>query len=413
MQYAGSNAGTRQGITATAYPRSRIPVQPILSLASFKRRGGPHIPSVLDAGKAKFVTSGRIAIALALQQMKVGPNDKVLVPAYHCASMVEPVLWTGATPVFYKVNSDTSVDLEDIKSKLDSSTKVLMATNYFGFPQNLSKIRAFCDAAGIFLLEDCAHSFIGEHAGKPLGSFGDYAIASSMKFFPVYEGGCLVSSRRPIEHLGLTSAGTGFELKSVFNALEKGFEYGRMPLLKTVMAAPLRLKNFLWSRIKQHTAPEKISLGPGASDGGFGFETAWLQKRSSFISRVLVKRVSKTRMAAKRRENYVALHKALSGLPGCRPLFSELPEGVYPWVFPLHTDGLQHIFPALKNAGVPVIRFGEFLWPGVDARICATSVELSQRVMQFPCHQDLLPEELAWMTQTIKSILLSHGAGQK
>jgi hypothetical protein len=118
-------------------------------------------------------------------------------------------------------------------------------------------------------------------------------------------------------------------------------------------------------------------------------------------------------MAAKRRENYLALHTALSGLPGCRPLFSELPEGVYPWVFPLITNELQDIFLVLKNEGVPIIRFGEFLWPGVDALVCPVSVEFSQRAMQFPCHQDLFPEELDWMIGKIRAALLSNGGGTK
>jgi hypothetical protein len=102
MQYTGSSTNPSESITVPDYPKSHIPIQPVLSLASFSRRRPRHVPSVLDAGKVRFVTSGRIAIALALQQMKIGKNDKVLVPSYHCSSMVEPVFWAGATPVFYK-----------------------------------------------------------------------------------------------------------------------------------------------------------------------------------------------------------------------------------------------------------------------------------------------------------------------
>ena len=167
------------------YPPPRIPTAPILSFASLNFEGGKRPPSILDAGETRFVTSGRVAIALALRQMKVSADDSVLVPSYHCASMIEPVIWAGATPVFYRINSDTSVNLDDIAAKVNASTKVLMVTNYFGFPQDLTKIRAFCDAHGLLMLEDCAHSFLGEHNGKSVGSYGDYAIASSMKFFPI------------------------------------------------------------------------------------------------------------------------------------------------------------------------------------------------------------------------------------
>jgi len=122
------------------FPRARIPTAPVLSLESFSGDKDQRVPSVLDAGGVKYVTSGRVAIALALQQMKIGKNDKVLLPAYHCIAMVEPLIRANVAPVFYKINSDTSVDLDDIQARLDGSTKLLIVVNYFGFPQNLSKI---------------------------------------------------------------------------------------------------------------------------------------------------------------------------------------------------------------------------------------------------------------------------------
>jgi dTDP-4-amino-4,6-dideoxygalactose transaminase len=149
------------------------------------------VRSVLDAGNVRFVTSGRIAIGLALREMDLKSGDSVLVPAWHSPSMIPPVLWRGARPVFYRLRPDTSVDLADVVGKLDSSTRVLMVTHYFGFPQpEMSTIRAFCDARGIKLLEDCAHCLIGEHQGRPVGAWGDYAVASSMKFLPIYATLC-------------------------------------------------------------------------------------------------------------------------------------------------------------------------------------------------------------------------------
>jgi perosamine synthetase len=401
-------------VTVPDYPRSRIPTQPLLSLSSFFRgKCRSELPSVLDAGTAIFVTSGRVAIALALQQMKIGKGDKVLVPAYHCASMVEPVIWLGATPVFYKINPDTTVDLGDIKRKLGSDTKVLMATNYFGFPQNLADIRRFCDGNGLLFLEDCAHSFMGEYEGKPLGSYGDYAIASAMKFFPIYDGGCLISSRHQVSGLRLESAGLGFELKAALNAVEKGFAYGRMAFLEALLSIPIWLKTVIWSGMKSGGAVKTTSLSPGASDGGFKFEPSWLDKRSSLFSRVLIRTVSKSRIAEKRRKNYQTLHRSLANLPGCSALFPTLPDGVSPYVYPLVCKNLKTVFPLLKNAGVPVIRFAEFLWEGVDDSVCPVSVELSEQCMQFPCHQDLRPEELNWMIEEIRALILGQESHTK
>jgi len=401
------------------FPKPRIPTSPVLSLASFSTAKHQHVPSVLDAGGAKFVTSGKRAIALALQQMKIGKNDKVLLPAYHCIAMVEPVIWVKATPVFYKINSDTPVDLDDIQARLDGSTKLLLVVHYFGFPQNLPKICIFCDEHNILLLEDCAHSFFGEYDGRSLGSFGDYAIASIIKFFPTSEGGCLVSSRHPTSSLHLESAGVGFEMKAALNALERGFEYGRLGFLQKLIYLPMWFKNFIWELVKKRVSSENIdfgpraSFGPGASDGGFAIEERWRNKKSSFFSQYLTKRVSQTRIATSRRENYIALLEALTGLPGCHPLFARLPDGVIPYVFPLIVAEPEKFFKPLKNLGIPVIRFGEFLWQSIEANICPVSISLSRQVFQFPCHQELTPAELDWMIREIRGVFLSNKSIEK
>jgi dTDP-4-amino-4,6-dideoxygalactose transaminase len=397
---------------AANYPRARVPVGPILSSSSLGRERG-HTPSILDVRNVRLVTSGRVAIALALREMHIGPGDKVLVPSYHCASMIEPVIWAGATPVFYRINPDTSVNLEDIASKLDSDTKLIMATNYFGFPQPLDQIRAFCDARGLKFLEDCAHAFLGQYQGKSVGSYGDYAIASSMKFFPIYEGGALVSQRHSLAAIPLHSAGKGFEAKVALNSLEDAFEYRRLGLIKALLALPMYLKNFVWGKIKAHRPPSAGSMAPGSSEGGFSFDPSWMDKRSALFSRAILKLTSRQRIGQLRRKNYLTLQQALAGMPGCQPLFPVLPDGVYPWVFPVRVEHTYSVFKTLKMAGVPMIRFAEYLWPGTDASVCANSVALSQGAIQFPCHQELSEAELEWMIKLIKEALLAHAAPAK
>jgi dTDP-4-amino-4,6-dideoxygalactose transaminase len=149
------------------------------------------------------------------------------------------------------------------------------------------------------------------------------------------------------------------------------------------------------------------SLVPGSSEGGFGFDPAWLDKRASIFSRLMLKTISRRRMGALRRKNDATLERAIGPLADCRTLFPRLPDGVFPWVFPIIVDNPEFFFRLLKSQGVPILRFGEFLWPGVDATVCANSVDLSRRVMSFPCHQELRDSELDWMISKIKEALLS------
>jgi perosamine synthetase len=388
--------------------RPLIPIAPILSGASFRRSGFARARSVLDAGEARLVTSGRIAIGLALREMGVGPGHMVLVPAYHSPSMIPPVLWRGATPVFYKVRPDTSADLDDIAAKIGAATRALMVTHYFGFPQDLAPLRALCDARGIALLEDCAHCFIGEYNGQPVGAWGDYAIASSMKFFPIYEGGALVSARHSLASVALHSAGPGFEAKIALTSLENSFAWRRLPGLQAALWLPLKLKDGLWRMLKaRRPASRPAALAPDSSDSSFDFDPAWLDKRSSWFARTMLALVPVARIAGLRRRNYLRLEAALRPLAGARPLFPALPDGVCPWVFPLLADDPEALFERLKTAGVPVVRFARPLWPGVDEDLCAASADLSRRVLSFPCHQELRDDELAWMIATIRTALTS------
>ena len=405
---------TNDSQAALAPARRAIPPVPVLSLASFRRGGAaPALPSLLDVGAAHMVTSGRIAIGLALREMGVGAGDTVLVPAYHSPSMIPPVLWLGAHVVFYRINPDTTADLTDIAAKLGPSVKAVMLTHFFGIPQDLRLLRALCDGHGLALLEDCAHCFFGRFGETPVGATGDYAIGSSMKFFPIYEGGCLVSARHAIKSVRLRSAGAGFEAKAVLAALEASFAYARLPALRALLSLPLRLKSALWGALKARRAAGAggvageagSALAPDSSNSSFNFDPRWADKRSSLFSRLTLRAVSHKRIISLRRRHYLALQAALSKLPGCRPLFADLPEGACPWVFPLLVDQPEAVFARLHAAGVPMVRFGAALWPGVDASVCANSVALGRQLIAFPCHQALREAESNWMIAAVRDAL--------
>ena len=397
---------------ASTPARRAIPPVPVLSLAAFAGARRAALPSLLDGADVRLVTSGRIAIGLALRALGVGAGDVVLVPAYHSPSMVPPAHWCGADVAFYRVRPDTAPDLADIEAHVaKGNVKAILATHFFGIPHDLAPLRALCDRHGIGLVEDCAHAFFGARDGVAVGSVGDYAIGSTMKFFPVYEGGCLVSRRHRLDVV-LHGAGPGFEMKAALNALEAAFAYGRLPALRMLLALPLRLKSALWNALKSRGtraggtgASAAPALAPSSSDSSFEFDARWADKRSSWLSRTVLRAVSPARIVARRRRNYLELQRALDGAPGCRPLFDSLPDGACPWMFPLLVDRPQDVSDALLRAGVPMTRFGATLWPGVDASVCANSADLGRRLIAFPCHQSLDDAERAWLHAQVRQAL--------
>ena len=400
-------AGDHQGVPVPAYPRERIPKLALLSVASFTQYSRSDIPSVLDVGEVRYVGRGSMAIGLALQDAKVGSNDEVLLPSYHCISMIEPVVWCGARPLFYRIKEDTSVDLGDIESRITARTRALLVTHYFGFPQEMVRIRAFCDAHRILLIEDCAHAFFGAIGKASVGSFGDYAIASAWKFFPICDGGILIARQRQLADLDLEAGGPWFQAKALVNTLEQAFEYRRLNIARLLLKAPLLLKDLVLRQVKRTTSSDPLeSAGLSTRLGGWGFDAALMRKKMSISSWSIMAMASKHRITQRRRRNYVRLLAGLGDIPGCKPLFASLPEGVVPQVFPLVFEAPERAFPLLKRAGVPIIRFGEYLWEGMDASTFPVSVDLSRRVFQLPCHQELDDRELEWMIAEVRSVSL-------
>ena len=392
-----------------SFPAPSIPKDPVLSWPALFSKKKTDIASFMELGQLQFLTSGRMGIGNALRLMGVQAGDRVLVPAYHCNAMIEPVAWLGAIPVFYRIKDDASVDLDDVARLLgEGHASAMLVTHYFGFPQNNQAIADFCQAHELAFLEDCAHAFFGEVAGKPIGSFGQYAIASPWKFFPIYDGGCIAMRGSSASSLHLQHPGLSFQLKSAINELEAAFSCQRLCIMRHITKPLLWMKDVIWRSIKRAAGPgsSNLSAAPNSAEGGTSFEPLWLNKRMSVASRLLMHASDFGRIIALRRSHYQRLLDACTDLSGCHPLFPALPDKVVPYAFPLVIDEPERIFARLKRAGVPIIRFGEVLWPGVDASVCPISVEFSRKVFQFPCHQELDEAELEWMIATIRNTLL-------
>ncbi len=390
------------------FPAPRAPVAPVLSWASFLPSVHKHLGSVLDLGPSVYLTGARAGIAQALRAQGVGPGHEVLIPAYHCVAMIEPVTSCGATPVFYRIENNTRANLGDLSAKCGPQTRALIAAHYFGFPQDGRALRSFCDQHGLMFIEDCAHAFFGEFDGGPPGRYGDYAVASMMKFFPIYDGGVLVSARHSLDAICTRSSGLRFQLKSAVNILEQAADAGRLRPL----SAPLRIL----SRLKDRALRAHSSLVPGdapaqrpvAADGAYGFDPETIDTRMSLASRLLAATVSKRRIIARRRRNYRYLLDAMEALPGVTPLFPALPDGVVPYMFPVRLRNPDRVYYGLKRDAVPVLRFSEDHWPGVDVSVCPVAASLAKEVVQFPCHQELGLPELDWIISRLRSMLATH-----
>ncbi len=123
--------------------------------------------------------SGRTSLFTILTSLNLEAGSEVLLQAYTCVAVPDPVLWTGLTPVFVDIDGDTlNMSPADLEKKITSRSKVLIIQHTFGFPANIDELMRVAKSRGLFVIEDCAHALGATYNNKPVGSFGDAAFFS-------------------------------------------------------------------------------------------------------------------------------------------------------------------------------------------------------------------------------------------
>ena len=146
-----------------------------------------------------FLDSARRGFELILDKILNKESDVILMPGYigesakEGSGVFDPVRKTKVKYIFYKVNHDLSVDLDDIKNKIENANvKAILLIHWFGFPQKcVFELSELCKQKGVYLIEDCAHTFSSEYKGVKLGCIGHFALCSIHKILTTENGGIL------------------------------------------------------------------------------------------------------------------------------------------------------------------------------------------------------------------------------
>jgi perosamine synthetase len=173
---------------------------------------------------AVAVSSGTTALHLIVSALEIGPGDsargikrdlphgirgtkishgvkgipraEVLVPSFTFASSVNVVLYQKATPVFVDIEADTyNLDPEDVRRKITSRTRAIMAVDVFGHPAEWDALSHIAEEHDLMVIDDSCEALGARYKGRKLGTFGD---ASAFAFYPnkqmtTGEGGIIVT----------------------------------------------------------------------------------------------------------------------------------------------------------------------------------------------------------------------------
>lgn len=148
----------------------------------------------IGADYALAVASGGYALATALRAVGVGQGDAVLCNAFTLAPVPGAIAAVGAHPVYVGVTEALTIDLDDLADKAGQAD-VLLLSHMRGHVCDMDRLMAICTAAGVTVIEDCAHTMGATWRGVPSGRHGAVGCYSTQTYKHINsgEGGLLVT----------------------------------------------------------------------------------------------------------------------------------------------------------------------------------------------------------------------------
>ena len=154
--------------------------------------------SLVNSGSSANLIAFMALTSPLLGDRRIGRGDEVITVAAGFPTTVTPAIQYGAVPVFVDVAiPQYNIDVTKLEAALSEKTKAVMLAHTLGNPFDLTAVKEFCDAHGLWLVEDncdalgTVYELNGER--KLTGTIGDIGTSS---FYPPHhmtmgEGGAV------------------------------------------------------------------------------------------------------------------------------------------------------------------------------------------------------------------------------
>ncbi len=187
---------------------------------------GKHVAQ-FETNFAKFinrkfclmVSSGSAANLISIASFFYTKNpmlkkgDEVVVPAVSWSTTYFPLQQFGLKLKFVDIDLNTlNYDLNALESAITIKTKMIVAVNLLGNPNDFDTIIKIIKDKNIFIFEDNCESLGAEYKGKKTGTFGD--ISSFSTYFSHHistmEGGFVTTDNEELYHILLSLRAHGW-----------------------------------------------------------------------------------------------------------------------------------------------------------------------------------------------------------
>lgn len=348
-------------------------------------------PRWLLQERTLLLPCARNALYYGVGVLKLRPGDEILVPAFTCNTVSNPLKQAGAAPVYFNVRTDLSIDWNSVEAALrrPNRIKAFLWYHFLGLSCGFDEVIPFCRRRGLLLIEDCAHALFSRYRNRPVGKLGDIAVFSISKTIPAPRAGALVVNNPRLR-------------------------LPRLPLepARGARVSALRDKELFLHRVhlQTHDFRRRISRPPHMP---ILLREVRLYRDMADVhevdetSRLVMHNAEPARVSRIRNRNFRCYLRHLKDIA----LFKQITPGASPIGFPVVVPDRDGFRKRLKEQGVDALcHWPDYLLPQGVARRFPAALQLANSILSLPCHHDLGVEQIEYVCRAARKALRRKGS---
>lgn len=157
-----------------------------ITMSSLTKKFEYEFAKYIGAKYALMVNSGSSANLLStfalinpLKKNRLKKGDECLIPSLCWSTSLWPIVQAGLIPKFVDILPSTlNISIEEIKKKITTKTKAIMAVHVLGNSTNMDLLNEIINKNKLYLIEDTCESLGSKYGNKFLGNFGNFGTYS-------------------------------------------------------------------------------------------------------------------------------------------------------------------------------------------------------------------------------------------
>lgn len=155
----------------------------------------------LEGPEVIMVTSGSMALVIALMSIGLKPGDEVIIPNRTWIATAHAVLMLGGIVKLVDCKPGTQIiDDKKIEEKITSKTRVIIPVHINGKACDMENIKTIASRHNLTVVEDAAQAFMCKYKDKYVGTIGEIGCFSLSvpKIISTGQGGFCVTKNREL-----------------------------------------------------------------------------------------------------------------------------------------------------------------------------------------------------------------------